>query len=105
MIFKEKLGVRSVRLALTVLAGSAFIAGNAHAQAQVAAAAAPQKVEITGSNIKRADKEGTSPIQVISAKDIQQSGAKTVLELLKQVPALGTMVSMTFQTKTDSRAA
>jgi iron complex outermembrane recepter protein len=90
MIFKEKLGVRSVRLALTVLAGSAFIAGNAQAQAQVATAAAPQKVEITGSNIKRADKEGTSPIQVITAKDIQQSGAKTVLELLKQVPALGT---------------
>lgn len=90
MIFKEKLGVRSVRLALTVLAGSAFIAGNAHAQAQVATAAAPQKVEITGSNIKRADKEGTSPIQVLTAKDIQQSGAKTVIELLKQVPALGT---------------
>lgn len=88
MIFKEKLGVRSVRLALTVLAGSAFIAGNAHAQ--VATADAPQKVEITGSNIKRADKEGTSPIQVLNAKDIQQSGAKTVLELLKQVPALGT---------------
>lgn len=89
MIFKEKLGVRSVRLALTVLAGSAFIAGNAHAQAQVATAAAPQKVEITGSNIKRADKEGTSPIQVISVKDIRESGAKTVLELLKLVPALG----------------
>ena len=88
MIFKEKLGVRSVRLALTLLAGSAFIAGNAHAQ--VATADAPQKVEITGSNIKRADKEGTSAIQVITAKDIQQSGAKTVLELLKQVPALGT---------------
>lgn len=88
MIFKEKLGVRSVRLALTVLAGSAFIAG--HAQAQVATTAAPQKVEITGSNIKRADKEGTSPIQVISVRDIRESGAKTVLELLKTLPALGT---------------
>lgn len=88
MIFKEKLGARSVRLALIILAGSTYVAGNA--QAQVATTDTVQKVEITGSNIKRTDKEGTSPIQVISAKEISQSGAKTTLELLKQVPALGT---------------
>jgi iron complex outermembrane recepter protein len=48
-----------------------------------------QRVEITGSNIKRIAKEGTSPIETLTAKDIAQSGAKTVLELLRQVPALG----------------
>lgn len=86
MIFKEKVGVQSVRLALSVLAGSMLIGGYAHAQSE----AAPQRIEITGSNIKRADKEGTSPIQTITAKEIKQSGATTVLELLKSVPSMGT---------------
>ncbi|MBC3907181.1 TonB-dependent receptor domain-containing protein [Undibacterium umbellatum] len=85
MIFKEKIGVQSVRLALSVFAGSMLIGGYAHAQTE-----APQRIEITGSNIKRADKEGTSPIQTITAKEIKQSGATTVLELLKNVPSMGT---------------
>ncbi|MES2036559.1 MAG: TonB-dependent receptor [Pseudomonadota bacterium] len=85
MIFKEKIGVQSVRLALSVFAGSMLIGGYAHAQTE-----APQRIEITGSNIKRADKEGTSPVQTITAKEIKQSGATTVLELLKQVPSMGT---------------
>lgn len=91
MIFKEKVSSYSVRLALSVLAGTTLFAGTTYAQVAAGdAAEASHKVEITGSNIKRTDKEGTSPIQVIGAKEIQQSGAKTVLELLKQVPALGT---------------
>ena len=47
------------------------------------------EVTITGSNLKRADKEGTSPIQTISAQEIQQSGATSVLQLLKAVPSMG----------------
>jgi iron complex outermembrane recepter protein len=54
------------------------------------AAAAPATVYVTGSNIKRIDKEGTQPIQVISAKDIRESGAATVTELIRLVPAMGT---------------
>ncbi len=49
-----------------------------------------QRVEITGSNIKRVAKEGSSPIETITAQDIKVSGAKTVLELMKLVPAMGT---------------
>ena len=48
-----------------------------------------QRVTVTGSNIKRVSKEGTSPIETLTTKDIEQSGAKTVLELMRQVPALG----------------
>ncbi len=57
-----------------------------------AAADQPQKlerVEVTGSNIKRTSKVGTSPIDTITAADIKATGAKTVLELMKTVPALG----------------
>ncbi len=88
MNFKEKIGVRSVRMAMGVLAGSVMMSGFAYADD--ATENKIQKVEITGSNIKRADKEGTSPIQTISAKEIKDSGATTVLDLLKQVPSMGT---------------
>ena len=53
-------------------------------------APALERVTVTGSNIKRADKEGTSPIETITAKEIKESGAKTVLELMKQIPSMGT---------------
>ncbi|CAN5743612.1 TonB-dependent receptor [soil metagenome] len=89
MIFNEKIGVQSVRLALSLLAGSALLAGGVHAQEAVTADKI-QKIEITGSNIKRTNKEGTSPIQTISAKEIRDSGAKTVSDLMKQVPSMGT---------------
>lgn len=89
MIFKEKTGVQSVRFALGVLAGSALLSGAVQAQ-EAHNDAKVQKIEITGSNIKRSDKEGTSPIQTITAKDIKESGATTVLDLLKQVPSMGT---------------
>lgn len=87
MIFKEKIGVQSVRLALSALAGSMLISG--YVQAQVTSESV-QKIEITGSNIKRAEKEGTSPIQTITAKQISESGAATILELMRTVPAIGT---------------
>jgi iron complex outermembrane receptor protein len=48
-----------------------------------------QKVYVTGSNIKRADKEDSSPITVMTAKDIAASGANTVAELLHNIPAFG----------------
>lgn len=86
MIFKEKIGVQSVRFAIGVLAGTVLLSGVAQAQEEKSV----QKIEITGSNIKRADKEGTSPIQTITAKEIKESGATTVLDLLKQVPSMGT---------------
>ena len=48
-----------------------------------------ERVEVTGSNIKRTTREGTSPIDVITAKEIAASGAKSTLELLKMSSAVG----------------
>jgi iron complex outermembrane receptor protein len=47
------------------------------------------QITITGTNIKRTEVETASPIQTITAKEIEQSGAKTVLELLKEVTSAG----------------
>ncbi|MFZ6871392.1 TonB-dependent receptor plug domain-containing protein [Undibacterium sp. Di27W] len=89
MFYQEKKCAYAVKLALAVLSGSMMMS----AQAQTVAgdpAEKIQKIEVTGSHIKRTDKEGTSPIQTLTAKDINQSGATTVAELLRTIPALGT---------------
>jgi iron complex outermembrane receptor protein len=62
--------------------------------AQTAADAAPQKVIITGSNIKRTSLEGSSSVQTITAKDIAAVGATTVQELLHSIPSFGTGASI-----------
>ena len=48
-----------------------------------------QRVEITGSSIRRADAETASPIQVITKQDIDQSGKGTVAEYLQTLTADG----------------
>ena len=61
--------------------GTAFVA---HAQQ----AQKVDKIEVTGSNIKRVDSETPSPIQVITREDIQKSGANSVAELLRDIPSV-----------------
>lgn len=49
----------------------------------------PQKVEkidVTGSNIKRVDAEGPAPVQIITRQDIERSGQTTVGEVLRNLP-------------------
>ena len=48
-----------------------------------------QRVEITGSNIRRADAETPSPVQVITAEDLQKSGYTTVAQVLQNITANG----------------
>ena len=59
------------------------------ASAQTPAPTAPQKIEkieVTGSNIKRVDAESSAPIQIITADDIKKSGATSVAEILRNLP-------------------
>ncbi len=77
---------------LTATCAAALAACGAWAQAQEPAAApaadqAPQRITITGSNIKRIDQEGVSPLQVISAEDIKRSGLTTITDVLRSIPA------------------
>lgn len=49
------------------------------------APAKPEKIEVTGSAIKRIDAEGPAPVEVITRKDIERTGATSVNELLKSL--------------------
>ena len=45
-----------------------------------------EKIEVTGSNIKRVESEGSAPIQIIKREEIERSGKQTVTELLRNLP-------------------
>lgn len=95
MRMKETVVARSIRLmqsgsiALGVgLASQAALAQAPAAAADTDAAASVQRVEITGSSIKRIAKEGALPVQTLTAADIQKTGATSVSDLLQKLPAL-----------------
>jgi iron complex outermembrane recepter protein len=52
------------------------------------APAATQRVEITGSSIRRIDAEGALPVTVISRDAIDRTGANSVTELIQALPAM-----------------
>jgi iron complex outermembrane receptor protein len=80
---QKKILVQAVSLAL------ACAAFGAPAIAQEAEQGPIQRVEVTGSSIKRASVETASPIQIISHEDIARSGKGTVADYLQTLTADG----------------
>lgn len=79
-----------------VAVAAALFAAGAHAQTTTTAptpapAPAPQvkaeKIEVTGSSIKRIEGESALPVQVITRDDIDKSGSTTAAELLTKISA------------------
>jgi iron complex outermembrane receptor protein len=83
----------SARFALHPLARAAalFIAGSAVAGVGLAQQSAEpvklERVEITGSSIKRIEGETALPVQVIKREEIDKSGVTTAAELLRNISA------------------
>src|SRR5258705_2102885 len=73
-----------VRHSTTLIAG---IAGAALAQQPPEDVREAIKIEVTGSNIPRADAEPALPVQILTRGDIRHSGATTTAELLGKVSA------------------
>jgi iron complex outermembrane receptor protein len=84
----EKLLSKSVRLACLggVAVSVGLVSQGAFAQ-EASSGADVQRVEITGSSIKRIAKEGALPVQTLSRKDIEQIGAQSVVDLIVALPA------------------
>jgi iron complex outermembrane receptor protein len=74
---------RSVRL----ICASGLALGMHTALAQEADAPV-QRVEITGSSIKRISAEGALPVQTLSKAQIEQSGASNVADLIATLPSM-----------------
>lgn len=54
------------------------------------------KVTITGSNLKRTDKEGEAPVSIMTAQDIKDTGATSVEDLMKFIPSMGSNNAMDY---------
>ena len=75
------------RTTLLAAAVAAVLAPAAMAQTDQQAAQTKEKIEVTGSNIKRVEGEGALPVTVISREEIEKSGATTPMELLNLISA------------------
>ena len=73
--------------ALTLAGGG--VAVHAQEQAQADQEQVLQTVVVTGSIIKRSDFETPSPVQVMTAEDLQQSGYTSVSDVLRNLSANG----------------
>ena len=77
---------RKKHLASTITAicalGAGAISVNVSAQ-QSQPAQKVEKIEVTGSNIKRVDIETVAPITIITREDIERSGRPTISEVLR----------------------
>lgn len=84
-MFTETVLTRSLRLMFSggVVLSAGLLALPATAQTAPAGTPVIQRVEITGSNIRRSEAESSSAVQVLSRVDIEKSGKSSVAELLQ----------------------
>lgn len=78
---------RAVRYAM-VAGVSAVSVVPAYAQESESGANTPEEVVVTGSRIRRVDQETASPVFVMDATQITNSGVQTVGDLMQRVPAV-----------------
>jgi iron complex outermembrane recepter protein len=64
-------------VALTVVATGV----NAQSQQRI------EKIEVTGSNIKRVDQETVAPVEIITRDQIERTGQPTIAEVLRNIPS------------------
>jgi iron complex outermembrane receptor protein len=68
-----------------IAAGVLIALGASHLAPAWAQQAPAQRVEVTGSNIKRIDSETSSPIQIITREDIVRTGKVSIAEVLQGI--------------------
>jgi len=86
-MFKSSQLAKSVRLAFICGTATAVMASTA-VQAEEAAEENIERIQITGSSIKRTDMEGSLPITSISSSDIAKTGVTSVPDLMAKIPQM-----------------
>jgi iron complex outermembrane receptor protein len=79
---------KSIRLALMIGAASTAAISTSAFSAEETGAEDVERIEVTGSRIKRTDLESASPITVFSAEDLASTGAVTLEEFIQNIPAI-----------------
>src|SRR5258706_13789602 len=84
------------KLAIAVIGALALAAVAPAAWAQQPAPAAKERIEVTGSNIKRVEGETALPVTVITREEIDKSGATNAVELLQLVASNNSFGNATY---------
>ena len=93
MFINSKLA-KSVKLACAFGAASSIgFTGAVNAQETEEAADAVEKIEVTGSRIRRTDIEGANPVTVMSRVDIEKFGITSIGDVLQSIPAAGSAIN------------
>jgi iron complex outermembrane receptor protein len=93
----------TISRAVRVMFASGLAVGMQAAIAQTSAPEAPiQRVEVTGSSLKRVDSETALPVTTVSKADIAKIGATSTQELLSTISALSTAGSTSNSTGAGS---
>ncbi|MEZ9199497.1 TonB-dependent receptor plug domain-containing protein [Shewanella sp. 10N.286.54.B9] len=87
-MFNNYLPVKCTSIALVSAAVAAVISTPA-AFAATEESANVERIQVTGSRIKRTDIEGTTPVNILTAKDIEDSGLSTISEFLRNTVSVG----------------
>lgn len=85
-MFKVNPIARGLAIAFGGIAAVAFVPGVALAQQQ--SAQKLDRVEITGSAIKRVEEETAQPVEVYTKKDIERTGATNLNEFIRNIPSI-----------------
>lgn len=93
MFINSKLA-KSVKLACAFGAASSIgFTGAVNAQETEEAAEAVEKIEVTGSRIRRTDIEGANPVTVMSRVDIEKFGITSIGDVLQAIPSAGSAIN------------
>ncbi|WDE07025.1 TonB-dependent receptor [Thalassomonas viridans] len=84
-MFSNSKAAKAVRLAMMFGAG---VTATISTQAMSAEADEVERIQVTGSSIKRTDMEGALPVTVISRAEIDASGVVNTADLMQQMPAM-----------------
>lgn len=85
---------KSVKLACAFGAASTIgFTGAVNAQEAEEAADAVEKIEVTGSRIRRTDMEGANPVTVMSRVDIEKFGITSIGDVLQSIPSAGSAIN------------
>jgi iron complex outermembrane recepter protein len=79
-------GMKPLSRCLALAFGGSLVIASASVYAQDAAK--QERIEVTGSSIKRIQAEGALPVTVITQEDIKKSGATSVTDLIQKLPSM-----------------
>ena len=87
---------KAVRLAVAFGAASTAVFTGAVVAQETEEAKSVERIEVTGSRIKRTDLESASPIFVMDREAIESAGQVSIGDILQQIPAAGAALNTAF---------